>query len=82
VAKARVGLYSTKGDALTRTHKSCPKCGSGIFLAEHNNRRSCGKCGYSEAKTPTPGTKATAPSAAPKPAPAKPKAPKPAAPAP
>jgi small subunit ribosomal protein S27Ae len=67
VAKARVGLYSTKGDALTRTHKSCPKCGSGIFLAEHNNRRSCGKCGYSEAKTPT--------AAAPKPVAAKGKAP-------
>jgi small subunit ribosomal protein S27Ae len=54
LAKARVGLYSTKGDALTRTHKSCPKCGAGVFLAEHNNRRSCGKCGYSESKTPTP----------------------------
>jgi small subunit ribosomal protein S27Ae len=53
-AKARVGLYSTKGDALTRTHKSCPKCGPGTFLAEHPNRRSCGKCGYSEAKTSAP----------------------------
>jgi len=70
VAKARVGLYATKGDALTRTHKSCPKCGSGIFLAEHDNRRSCGKCGYSEAKAP-----AAAPA---KPASAKPKGPKPA----
>ena len=61
MAKARVGLYSTKGDQLTRTHKSCPKCGPGTFLAEHADRRSCGKCGYSEAKsaaapvaTPTP----------------------------
>jgi ubiquitin-small subunit ribosomal protein S27Ae len=51
MAKARVGLYSTKGDQLTRTHKSCPKCGPGVFLAEHPNRRSCGKCGYSEAKS-------------------------------
>jgi len=50
MAKARVGLYDVKGDALTRTHKSCPKCGPGIFLAEHSNRRSCGKCGYSESK--------------------------------
>jgi ubiquitin-small subunit ribosomal protein S27Ae len=53
-AKARVGLYSTKGDQLTRTHKTCPKCGPGTFLAEHPNRRSCGKCGYSEAKTAAP----------------------------
>ncbi len=30
--------------------KSCPKCGEGVKLAEHQNRRSCGKCGYSEMK--------------------------------
>lgn len=51
MAKARVGLYDAKGDGLTRTHKACPKCGAGIFLAEHANRRSCGKCGYSESKS-------------------------------
>ena len=76
-AKARAGLYSVKGDTLTRTHRSCPKCGPGIFLAEHPNRRSCGKCGYSETKAatappaaaPAPKAKAKAP-AAPKPAPA------------
>ncbi len=50
MAKARIGLYQTKGETLERTHQSCPKCGPGIFLAEHGNRRSCGKCGYSEAK--------------------------------
>ena len=53
MAKARVGLYEVKGDALTRTHKSCPKCGPGTFLAEHDDRRSCGKCGYSESKAPS-----------------------------
>jgi len=53
VAKARVGLYQVKGETLTRTHKSCPKCGAGTFLAEHANRRSCGHCGYSESKAPT-----------------------------
>ena len=30
--------------------KSCPKCGAGVHLAEHSNRRSCGKCGYFERK--------------------------------
>ena len=30
--------------------KSCPKCGSGIRLAEHKDRRACGKCGYFERK--------------------------------
>lgn len=31
-------------------NKSCPKCGNGIFLAEHKDRRSCGKCKYMEKK--------------------------------
>ncbi len=26
----------------------CPKCGSGVKLAEHKDRLSCGKCGYME----------------------------------
>ncbi|MEM4348485.1 MAG: ribosomal S27a family protein [Candidatus Anstonellaceae archaeon] len=30
--------------------KHCPKCGSGVRLAEHKDRRSCGKCGYFEKK--------------------------------
>jgi small subunit ribosomal protein S27Ae len=28
--------------------KFCPKCGSGTHLAEHKNRRTCGRCGYTE----------------------------------
>ena len=58
--KARMGLYQTKGSELTRTHKSCPKCGSGVFLAEHENRRACGRCGYMESKSaPAPKPKAS-----------------------
>ena len=30
------------------TGKSCPRCGTGVFLAEHKNRVCCGKCKYSE----------------------------------
>ncbi|MFH0817974.1 MAG: 30S ribosomal protein S27ae [Candidatus Micrarchaeota archaeon] len=30
--------------------RACPKCGSGVSLADHKDRRSCGKCGYSEKK--------------------------------
>jgi small subunit ribosomal protein S27Ae len=26
----------------------CPKCGPGVRLAEHQDRLSCGKCGYFE----------------------------------
>jgi small subunit ribosomal protein S27Ae len=75
-----------KGEALTRTHKFCPKCGPGTFLAEHENRRSCGKCGYAEVRSAAdprppeavkPATKPKAAKAAP---PAAPKAPPPTAP--
>lgn len=82
MAKARIGLYNTKGDALARTHKTCPKCGPGTFLAEHANRRSCGKCGYMESKASEPKT-AAAPIAKPEAkAGGKPRSPKPAAGAP
>jgi ubiquitin-small subunit ribosomal protein S27Ae len=67
MAKARVGLYTVQGEELTRTHKSCPKCGPGVFLAEHGDRRSCGRCGYSESKGPP------APKAKPAKAPGEPK---------
>ncbi len=26
--------------------QNCPRCGPGIFLAQHKNRQTCGKCGY------------------------------------
>jgi ribosomal protein S27AE len=31
-------------------NKTCPKCGAGFLMAEHGNRRACGKCGYTEFK--------------------------------
>ncbi|MBN2517856.1 MAG: 30S ribosomal protein S27ae [Candidatus Altiarchaeota archaeon] len=42
--------YTVEADSLTRKNKPCPKCGSGVFLAEHSDRRSCGHCGYMEKK--------------------------------
>ncbi len=50
MAKARVGLYDVKGGTLKRTHKACPTCGPGTFLADHGSRLSCGRCGYTESK--------------------------------
>jgi len=50
-ATSKVSAYYTlKGDTLVRTRKMCPKCGPGVFLAEHADRRVCGKCGYVEKK--------------------------------
>lgn len=28
--------------------KECLKCGAGVFMAQHKDRYSCGKCGYTE----------------------------------
>jgi ubiquitin-small subunit ribosomal protein S27Ae len=42
--------YEVSGNVLKRKNKSCPKCGSGVFLAEHKDRSTCGKCHYTEFK--------------------------------
>lgn len=77
MGKGRTSFYTIKGETLSRTHTFCPKCGPGVVLAIHgapHARRSCGKCGYSEAeKAPAPpGGKSEKPvkaPRAPKPAP-------------
>ena len=38
--------YKVEGDKLERTHRTCPKCGTGYFLADHYDRWVCGKCAY------------------------------------
>lgn len=42
--------YTVSGDKVGRKNKTCPKCGSGIFLAEHKDRTTCGQCHYTEFK--------------------------------
>ena len=39
-------LYSVEGDRLVRKNEFCPRCGPGVFLATHHDRRSCGRCGF------------------------------------
>ncbi|MHC1605566.1 MAG: 30S ribosomal protein S27ae [Candidatus Methanofastidiosia archaeon] len=43
-------LYEINGDKLIRMKKICPRCGPGTFMADHGERFSCGKCGYTEWK--------------------------------
>jgi len=38
--------YKIEGDKLIRTHRSCPKCGPSVFMAEHYDRFTCGRCKY------------------------------------
>jgi len=39
-------MWSIEGDKVIRVRKSCPKCGPGVFMAEHYDRMHCGNCGY------------------------------------
>lgn len=43
--------YEVSGGTLKRKGRFCPKCGSGVWLGEHKDRLTCGKCGYTEFKT-------------------------------
>jgi len=45
---AKRECYQIEGDKIRRVKQSCPKCGAGVFLAQHRDRVSCGKCGYTE----------------------------------
>lgn len=43
-------LYAVEGEKLSRQRRFCPRCGPGVFLAEHKDRFTCGKCSYTEFK--------------------------------
>lgn len=49
-ATSKKDKYSVEGGKLERKGRNCPKCGPGVFLAEHKDRNACGKCGYTEFK--------------------------------
>jgi len=44
-------IFKVEGDKIVRLRRNCPKCGDGVFLAEHKDRLSCGACGYTEFKS-------------------------------
>ena len=41
---ARYDLYDEEGKT---DHEQCPRCGD-AFLAAHDDRSHCGRCGYTE----------------------------------
>jgi small subunit ribosomal protein S27Ae len=41
-------FYSIQGDKVTKNKRDCPRCGKGVFMAEHKDRYTCGKCGFTE----------------------------------
>ena len=42
--------YKVEAGKLTKTGRTCSKCGSGVFMGEHKDRLSCGRCHYTEFK--------------------------------
>ncbi|MDO8553852.1 MAG: 30S ribosomal protein S27ae [Candidatus Micrarchaeota archaeon] len=48
--KAAAPVKKERATKAYKPGKNCLKCGAGYRLAEHTNRRSCGKCGYFEKK--------------------------------
>ena len=45
-------FYEVKDGKANRLRRECPRCGRGTFLAEHRDRLTCGKCGYTSYKKP------------------------------
>jgi len=43
-------VYKVEGDTIASKNKTCPKCGKTIFMANHKDRWTCGKCNYMEKK--------------------------------
>ncbi len=43
---AKWSKYSVEDGNLVRKSEFCPECGPGVFLANHSDRKSCGRCGY------------------------------------
>jgi len=42
----KVSIHEKYNEDGTSDSENCPRCGS--FLAEHSDRKSCGKCGYTK----------------------------------
>jgi len=42
--------YKVEDNGIKKLKNKCPRCGAGTFMAEHKDRYSCGKCGYTEWK--------------------------------
>jgi small subunit ribosomal protein S27Ae len=47
---SRYRFYSVEGNKAKTGKMACPKCGAGVFMAEHKDRWHCGACGYTKWK--------------------------------
>ena len=43
-------LYKVEKDKIVRQRPTCERCGPGYFMADHGDRYSCGRCGFTRYK--------------------------------
>ena len=43
-------LYRIEGNEVTRLRPTCERCGPGYFMASHEDRYTCGHCGFTRYK--------------------------------
>ncbi len=41
-------FYKIENDKVNALKRECPRCGKGVFMAQHKDRFTCGKCGFTE----------------------------------
>jgi ubiquitin-small subunit ribosomal protein S27Ae len=41
-------IYEIEDGKINRKKRECPRCGRGVFMAQHSDRSTCGKCGFTE----------------------------------
>jgi len=46
-------FYDISKEKGTRKKRDGLRCGKGVFMAEHKDRSTCGKCGFTEFKQKT-----------------------------
>ena len=52
-------MWEIKDGKVVRTHRECPRCGSGVYMAIHYTRVSCGRCGLTRFNAPKASSKKT-----------------------
>jgi small subunit ribosomal protein S27Ae len=43
-------LYKIEGENVKRLRPTCERCGPGYFMAKHQDRYTCGHCGFTRYK--------------------------------
>ncbi|MEM3597267.1 MAG: 30S ribosomal protein S27ae [Candidatus Bathyarchaeia archaeon] len=48
--KGVFSLYKIEKDKVVRLRPTCERCGPGYFMADHGDRYTCGRCGFTRYK--------------------------------